>query len=110
MLDMVWLGVFNARACISCIILFKSPDWWDKLDLDGILDIGDQLFKSLGKFRYLGMEDLPQEFLLEGFAVNVQFLETKTREITTGAYLLSIIEIVNSVQKTETGALLIAHW
>ena len=56
------------------------------------------------------MENLPQEFLLEGFAVNVQFLETKTGEITTGAYLLSIIEIVNSVQKTETGALLIAHW
>ena len=87
----------------SCMYLLcysvKSPNWWDKLDLDGILDIEDQLFKSLGKFSYLGMEDLPQEFLLEVFAVNVQFLEIKTGEITAGAYLLSIVEIVNSVQQ-----------
>lgn len=48
-----------------------SPDRWSKLDLDGILGNGDHLFKSLGKFRYLGMEDLPQEFLLEGFVVKV---------------------------------------
>ena len=53
------------------------------------------------------MEDLPQEFFLEGFAVNVKFLEIKTGEITAGAYLLSIVEIVNSVQQFGTGALLI---
>ena len=46
--------------------LFRSPGRWDKLDLDGILGEGDQLFKSLCKFRYHGMKDLPQESK-EGF-------------------------------------------
>ena len=69
----------------------------NKLNLGGILGKGDQLFKSLGKFRYLGMEDLPQEFFLKGFAVNVQFLEIKTGEITAEEYLLYIVEIVNGV-------------
>ena len=54
----------------------------------------DQLFKSLCKFRYHGMKDLPQESFLEGFALNVQFLEIKTGETTAGAYLLSIVETV----------------
>ena len=42
--------------------LFKSPGLSDKFDLDCILGKGDQLFKFIGKFRYLGIEDLPQEF------------------------------------------------
>ena len=81
----------------------------NKLNLGGILGKGDQLFKSLGKFRYLGMEDLPQEFFLKGFAVNVQFLEIKTGEITAEEYLLYIVEIVNGVQQIGTGALLIVN-
>ena len=59
-------------SCISLIsvrrILLRSLGQWNKLDLDGILGKGDQLFKSFGKFRYLGIEDLPQGFLIEGFA------------------------------------------
>ena len=39
----------------------------------------------------------------------MQFLENKTGEITAGVYLLSIAEIVNSVQDIETGALLIVN-
>ena len=35
--------------------------------------------------------------------------EIKTGEITTGAYLLSIAEVVNSVQQIVTGALLIVN-
>ena len=53
------------------------------------------------------MEDLPQ--VLEGFAVNVQFLEIMTGEITAVAYLLSIVEIVNIVQQIGTGALLVVN-
>ena len=55
------------------------------------------------------MENLPQEFFLEGSAVNVQFLGIKTGEIKAGTYLLSIVEIANSVQQIETGALLIVN-
>ena len=77
-------------------ILFKSPGMWNKFELDFILARGDQLFEFIGKFRYLGVEDLPQEFLLENYSMNVEFLENKTGEITAGSYMLSIAEIVNS--------------
>ena len=88
-------------------ILFKSPGIWDKFELDSILAY--QLFKSIGKFRYLGVEDLPQEFLLENYSMNVEFLENKTGEITAGAYLLSIAEIVNAAQEIGAGVLLIVN-
>ena len=55
--------------------LFRSPGQWKKLDLDGLLGKGDQLFKSLNRFRYLGIENLPQEFSIQG--LNMQFLENK---------------------------------
>ena len=74
-----------------------------------MLGKGDQLFKFIGKFRYLGIEDLPQEFLIENSLINVQFLKNKTGEITDGAYLLPISEIVNSVQHIGTGALLVVN-
>ena len=45
--------------------LLKSPGLWDKFDLDCILVKGDQLFTFMGKFRYLGIEDLPQDFLIK---------------------------------------------
>lgn len=89
--------------------LFRSLGRQDKIDLDGILGKGDQLFKSLGNFRYLGMEDLPQVFLLEGFAINVQFLEIMAGEITAVAYLLSIVEIVNRVQQNGSDSLFIVN-
>ena len=53
------------------------------------------MFKSRGKFRYLGIEDFPKEFLREGFAVNLQFPENKTGEIAAGTYLYSIQQIGN---------------
>ena len=80
---------------------------WDKFDLDWILGKLDQLFKFIGKFRYLGMEDLPHEFLVENSSINVEYLENKTGEITAGVYLISLSEIVNRVQQIGTGALLI---
>ena len=68
---------------------------------------GDQLFKFINKFRCLGITDLRQEFLIENSSVNVKSLETKTEENAAGEYLLSITEIVNSVQQIGTGAPLV---
>ena len=68
--------------------LFQSPGLWEKFHLDCILDKGDDLFKCIGKFRFLGMEDLLQDFLTKNSSTNVKFLENKTREIAAGAYLL----------------------
>ena len=63
------------------------------------------MFKYLDKFRDLGIEDLPQQILIEGFAVNVQFLENKTGEIIAVAYLQSIVEFVSTVQQIGIGVL-----
>ena len=75
-------------SCISLISvswkLFKYPGLWNNFYLDYILGKGEYLFKFINKFRYLWMEDSPQEFLIENFSVNVEFLENKTGEILLG--------------------------
>ena len=88
----------------SCMSLIRH-----KFDLGCILGKGDQLFKFSSKFRYLGIEDLPEEFLIENSSINMGFLENKTGEITAGANLLSFAEIVYSVQQIGSGALLITN-
>ena len=60
----------------------------------------------MGYLRYLGMEDLLQEYLVENSPLNMEFLENKTEDIVAGAYLISTSEIVNGVQQIEAGALL----
>ena len=41
--------------CVSCI---KQCCWWRTSTLDTILEHGDTFLKSLGKDRFLGIEDL----------------------------------------------------
>ena len=53
------------------------------------------------------MEDIPQEFLVEKFSINVEFLENKTGEIKAGAYLIFMSKNLNGVQQIGTGALVI---
>ena len=77
--------------------LFRSLVMWVKFDFN-LLGKGGHLFKFIGKFRYRGVEDLPQELLVEKPCISVKFLETKTREITAGTYLIPIWEIVNGFQ------------
>ena len=55
-LDIIW----NSRAM-------------GKLNLDSVLVKGDQLFKFIVRFIYLGMEDLPQEFSIENCSINGEF-------------------------------------
>ena len=62
-------------------IFFKSPGLWDKFELGCILARGDQLFKSVCKFRYRGVLDLPEKFLLENYSMNVEFLENKKEKL-----------------------------
>ena len=94
MLDMVNLVIFSVR--VLCILSVRSPSLWNAFDLDCILSKGNQLFKFIGKFRYLWIDDLPQEFLIEN-PEKVIFLENKTGKITAGSYLLSITETLNYV-------------
>ena len=67
----------------------------------------DQLLKFIGKFKYLGMEDLPQKLLVEISSINMEFIESKTGESTAGTYFISVSEIVNGVLQIGAGALLI---
>ena len=78
-----------------CWTLFKSVSILDSFDLDWILQKGDFLFKSLNKYRYPGMEDLPQEFFIENLSINIEFLNIRTGQITAETYLVSITEIVS---------------
>lgn len=41
---------------------FKLPHFWELIDLDSISQKGDKIFKSINKFSYLGVEDVPQVF------------------------------------------------
>ena len=52
---------------------FRSPDLWQKFDLDYTSGEGNQLFILLGKFRYLDVEDIAQEFLVENSSTNLEF-------------------------------------
>ena len=52
----------------------------------------DLLFKSLTNNRYLGMEDSPHEFCIADSSINVEFLNTRTGEVTAGVYLVSIVK------------------
>ena len=65
-------------SCMSLVSLtwtsLRSPGLWNKFALDSILGKGDQLFNFMGKFRYLGMEDLSQEFLVVNSSINMEFL------------------------------------
>ena len=45
--------------------------------------------------------------MVENSSINVEFLENKTGEITGGAYLISVSEIVNNAQHVGAGALII---
>ena len=58
-------------------------------NLHCILGKGNQLFKFVDKFRYLGTENLRQDFLIENSSANMEFLENKNREITAREHLLS---------------------
>ena len=62
-------------SCMSLISvswsLFKSTGVPDEFDLVCILGKRDHLFKFTGKFRYLWIEELPQEFLGETLSTNV---------------------------------------
>ena len=52
------LAIYWARVCkISC---------WNKIDLDYVLDLGDNLFKCLGSKRYLDLSSLPNKIIIEG--------------------------------------------
>ena len=62
------------------------------------------LFKSAGIWGSFGLD-----YILQNSSINVEFLNNRIGEITAGAYLLSITEIVSDCQQIGTEALLIIN-
>ena len=83
---------------------FKLPHFWELIDLDSISQKGDKIFKSINKFSYLGVEDVPQVFDRKWVfgrksLIHVDFPENRTRKRTEIAYLVSITEVISSSQQ-----------
>ena len=92
-----------------CWTLFKYVSGKGLLRFRLYITKGDLLLKSLNIYRYLGMEDLPQQFFIKNSLMNIHFLNIRPGEVTAGAYLVSITDIVNDCQQIGTGALLIVN-
>ena len=62
-----------------------------------MLGKGDQLFKYIGRFTYLGIEDLPQDLLIVN-SINGEFLESKIKKLQLDhtCYLLQKLYVVFS--------------
>ena len=64
--------------CISlmavCWSFTKSISRWDSNDLDRILRKGDELFKSLNKFKLLGVADLPTKVEIYSHSIDIALL------------------------------------
>ena len=99
--------------CISsmavCWSIIKSISRWDSNDLDQILRKGGELFKSLNKFKLLGVEDLPTKMEIYSHSIDIPLLENKIGEITSSRYLTSIVDIVGNCSNFGNGALLIIN-
>lgn len=74
--------------------LFKLLHFWNLIDLDSILQKGDELLKSFNEFRYLGVEDLPHGFLID-------FRENRTGKITVGAIWYISLKLSVAVNRLE---------
>ena len=99
--------------CVSlmavCWSLIKSISKWDSNDFDQILRKGDELFKSLNKFKLLGVEDLPTKIEIYSHSIDIVLLGKKIGEITSSRYLTSIVDIVGNCSNLGNGALLIIN-
>lgn len=57
-----------------CFSAIKKVLIWKSFDLDYIFEKGGELFKRLGKYRPLLMDELPSDVLMEGSIVEIEKL------------------------------------
>ena len=65
----------------ACWSLCKKPSFWNKQDLDTILDKGDHLIKVLGYDRSLFVDELPSNVSIDQCVFNVDHIALETSEI-----------------------------
>ena len=89
----------------DCWSFIKSISRWNSIDLDHILEKGNELFKSLNKFKLHGVEDLPTKIEIYSHSIDIALLENRTGAITSSTYLTSIGDIVGNYSNLGNGAL-----
>ena len=76
-----------------CWNTFIAVTTWESIDLDMILENGDQPFKSLNQCRLLRGDHLPRIVNIYSNSVDVFLLNNTTGEITLTTYLVSLKNI-----------------
>ena len=78
------IGETAGKQCTCCSLfsvaftLVKTPGYWDRKDLDFILENGNRIYKGLNTNRYLMVPELPRQILLfESQIVQVEFKTNK---------------------------------
>ena len=67
------------------------------------------MFKSLHKFKLLGVEDLPTKIEIYSHSIDIALLENRTSEITSSIYTTSIGGIAGNCSNLGNGAPLIIN-
>ena len=85
---------------------------WSKVGIDYTLRIGNELYKNItetiGHLRYLGVDDLPEEVNIFGHNVSIEISQRdSTGEIRFGKFVLSLRNIMETIQESYTGVLII---
>ena len=73
------------QCLVSCMSRVCKVSRWHTIDLDHVLDLGDNLFKHLGFNRYLDASDQPNQIVLEGFNCSITKLNLHEEEATIGS-------------------------
>ena len=76
--------VCNALLAI-CWARVRKVSCWNTIDLDPVLDLGDNLFKHLGFNRYLDASHLPNRIVFEGFNCSITKLNLHNGEVAIGS-------------------------
>jgi len=97
-----------------CWSKIRQVNRWNKYDLDHVLNNGDGIYKfllygpgPLDKIRFLDVDDLPREIILQHRQIGLTFLELKDGELSFDINNTSLVTLFYSTNVTGDGFLLI---
>ena len=82
------MAICWARVCkLSC---------WHVCDLEHVLDIGNDLYKTLVLHQYLDASEFPDQISLEGYLCHIIKLYLHDKEAVIGRFLLNLFLNINA--------------
>ena len=90
-----------------CWSKIRKVTIWKVLDLDTILENGDQLYKELNKHGLLGVEDLPNTVVIYEQSFSVEMLSNESGILTRNYNIdsTSLLQLYGNCLNTGSGAL-----